>query len=223
MYKGAAPEGGDVTELVRPGSMKQEWQQNLLPLMRRTLVGLTVFFFVASCLQLVYLNESVLKTPKADAHDALALLSVKPQSTSEDILAATRLRSIVVLETAALNSQYHQAGVLLMSRLWTTYLGFVTGMILSLVGAAFVLGQLKEETSELKTQVGSTMNLSFSSASPGLILAVLGASLMIAAIVTHHSIDVTQRAIYLLDSQSRAPESSGAPPPLVIPDDPKTH
>jgi hypothetical protein len=61
-----------------------------------------------------------------------------------------------------------------MSRLWTTYLGFVTGMIFALVGAMFVLGKLESDPSELKTKVGTALDTSFKSASPGLVLAVLG-------------------------------------------------
>jgi hypothetical protein len=199
-------------------SLSATWQKDLLPLMRRTLTGLTLFFFCATCLQLVYLNQSILSAPKVDVHEAVSLLSVGPQSTNQEILAAARLKAVLSLEATALNSQYHQAGVLLMSRLWTTYLGFVTGMILALVGAAFILGKLEEKTSELKTQVANVADVSFKSASPGLILAVLGVILMITSIVTHYTIDVTHRAIYLSESQALPPEVIGTPPALVIPE-----
>ena len=190
----------------------------MLPLMRRTVIGLTVFFFLASCLQLLYLNQRLFDAPKANVRDALSPLSLGAQSSSEGILAATRLKAIVTLEASALDLQYHQAGVLLMSRLWTTYLGFVTGMIFALVGAMFVLGKLESDPSELKTKVGTALDTSFKSASPGLVLAVLGVILMITTIVTHHTIDVTTRAVYLRDSQDGPSQIVGNPPPLTIPD-----
>jgi hypothetical protein len=156
------------------GTRPPTWQENMLPLMRRTVIGLTVFFFLASCLQLLYLNQRLFDAPNANVRDALSPLSLGVHSSSEEILAATRLKAIVTLEASALDLQYHQAGVLLMSRLWTTYLGFVTGMIFALVGAMFVLGKLESDPSELKTKVGTALDTSFKSASPGLVLAVLG-------------------------------------------------
>jgi hypothetical protein len=48
----------------------------MLPLMRRTVIGLTVFFFLASCLQLLYLNQRLFDAPKANVRDALSLLSL---------------------------------------------------------------------------------------------------------------------------------------------------
>jgi len=70
------------------------------------------------------------------------------------------------------------------------------------------------------------VDLSFKSTSPGLTLAVLGVALMITTIVTHHSIDVKLRAVYLRESQSVPPESVGnpppfSPPPFSVPDEKK--
>jgi hypothetical protein len=209
------------TKSARPPLNK--WQKSLLPLMRGMLIGLTLFFFLASCLQLIYLHRSILNSPKVDTHEVLSLLLVGPHSTNEEILAATQLKAVVTLEATSLDLQYHQAGVLLMSRLWTTYLGFVTGMILALVGATFVLGKLEGTTSELKTQVPNIADVSFKSASPGLVLAVLGVILMITSILAHHRIDVTHAAIYLRESRPGASETVGKPPPLlVIPEDKKS-
>jgi len=207
-------------------SVSTAWQKNLLPHMRRTLTGLTLFFVLASCLQLIYLNRNILNAPKVDTHEALSLLSVGPQSSSQEILAATRLKAVLTLEASALDHQYHQAGVFLMSRIWTTYLGFVTGMILALVGATFILGKLESGISELQTHAPNVVDLSFKSTSPGLTLAVLGVALMITTIVTHHSIDVKLRAVYLRESQSVPPESVGnpppfSPPPFSVPDEKK--
>lgn len=83
-----------------------------------------------------------------------------------------------------------------MSRVWARYLGFVTGMILALVGAVFVLGKLREEATEVQTGTSGAM-LSLRSASPGLIMAILGVALMATTIVTHHSMEWADSSVYL--------------------------
>ena len=177
-----------------------------------------LFFFLATCVQLYLLNQSIQNEPKVDTQAALSLLSLGPNPTSQEILAATRLKGAVTLEAANIDNQFHQGGVLLMSRVWTTYLGFITGMIIALVGAAFVLGKLHDEVaSELKGE-GHGLSASLTSASPGLVLAVLGVALMITSIVIHHSIEVTIRALYLLPESGASSSQSFAPSPLSIPD-----
>jgi len=185
------------------------WQKNLLPLMTRMLIALTTFFFVASCVQLIYLHRTIQNGPKVDTRDALSQLVVGAQATPEQILSTTRLRAIVTLEADSVEHQYHQASVALMSRLWITYLGFVTGMILALVGAAFILGKLDAPPSELAAKVGNSADVSFKSASPGLVLAVLGVILMITTVLTNHKIEINHTPIYLRDIQPAA--SSSAP------------
>jgi hypothetical protein len=103
-----------------------------------------------------------------------------------------------------------------MSRVWTSYLGFVTGMVLALVGAAFILGKLQEPVSELSTALQGT-SISLKSASPGLLLAALGTILMLATIITHHRIDVVDKAVYLRDSAAITPASIADQPPLERP------
>ena len=195
-----------------------QWQKDLLPLMTRMLIALTAFFFVASCVQLIYLHRTIQNGPKLDTRDALSQLVVGAQPTPDQILNTTRLRAIVTLEAGSVEHQYHQAAVALMSRLWITYLGFVTGMILALIGAVFILGKLdappselaaKVGNSELAAKIGNSADISFKSASPGLVLAVLGVILMITTILTNHKIEISHTPIYLRDIQPAT--SSGAP------------
>jgi len=166
-----------------------KWQENLLPFMIRTIVFLGVFFFVASLLQLVYLQVVISGTPRFDVKQVNAYFTA---ATSP------RLKALVLLEGTALDDQYHQANVLLMARVWTTYVGFVTGMVLAVVGAVFILGKLAEPASELNAGVSGN-NLSFKSTSPGLTLCVLGTALMVATIIVHHNIDTNHRALYIHD------------------------
>jgi|SRR5215203_1911244 len=178
-------------------SNDQIWQNRLLPLMSRMIIVLSAFFFIASLVQVIYLENTISTTPKFDANEALSYLQDRP-TIGDNRVEETRLKSLVMLEGNMADNLYRQAHVLLMARIWTSYIGFVTGMILALVGATFVLGKLRTTQSELGAK-GNQWEFSFKSASPGLVLAVLGTTLMLATILTHHDIKTNHQAIYLHD------------------------
>lgn len=176
---------------------EEKWQKKLLPLMSRMIIVLSAFFFIASLAQVIYLENTISTTPKFDAKEALSYLQNRP-TIDHNPVEETRLKSLVMLEGNMADNLYRQAHVLLMARIWTSYIGFVTGMILALVGATFVLGKLRTSESELGAK-GNQWEFSFKSASPGLVLAVLGTTLMLATILTHHEIETNHQAIYLHD------------------------
>ena len=195
------------------------WQQRLLPLMARMLIGLTVFFFLASFGQLFYLHSRIENAPTMD-YKILVRTVLPEESVSEfDRRAIQQLNVAAALEKNVIERRYHQANVLLMSRVWTNYLGFVTGMTLALVGAAFILGQLRTPESELKSSV-PTAPMTLRTASPGLVLCVLGVVLMITTIVTNHAIETRDTPAYFnpLNKSDRPdlpfgsiPDSSASP------------
>jgi hypothetical protein len=177
-------------------SHRQNWQARLRPFMVWMLAGLTVFFFLSSLVQLVYLHQRILEGPQLPSTVLLRESTCPPAWTSEACLAQRRFDTQAVLEADLIARRYHQANVVLMSSVWSRYLGFVTGMTLALVGAAFILGQIDTDTSELGGR-GGGWELSLKSASPGLVLSVLGVVLMIASIVTLHEIHTRDVAVYL--------------------------
>lgn len=178
----------------------QEWQHRLLPVMIRMLAGLTIFFFLASFGQLFYLHSRIEKAPTIVLADLIGPLGDTRQPAASD-LGTQQLRTNVLLEANVIARRYHQANVLLMSRVWANYLGFVTGMTLALVGAAFILGQLQTAASELDTGAGPAQ-ITLRTASPGLALSVLGVVLMITTIVTHHDIQTQDVPVYLEGSRA---------------------
>ena len=182
------------------------WQVRLLPLMSRMIVGLTIFFFAASLAQLIYLDRTIEQVPSTD----FARLGIGAPAAAQK-LASPEFRILASLDAALLERRYHQANVFLMGRLWTSYLGFVTGMILALVGAVFILGKLREDTSELNT-TGVAGTMSLRSSSPGIILAALGVVLMITTIVTNHPIQTADSPIYVGTLAGR-PSLGGATSP----------
>jgi len=171
------------------------WQKRLLPLMTGMLVVLTLFFFVASLTQLYYLHRRIEQAPQCDLEATLSMLEkLGPNMAVKDQFEAVRWRTLSTLEEYAMKRRYHQANVLLMSRIWTRYLGFVTGMILALVGAAFILGKLREP--ETKLDAEGVWKFSITTASPGLVLALLGTILMVSTIVTHQEITTEDIPLY---------------------------
>lgn len=91
---------------------ERQWQLRLLPLMSRMIVGLTVFFFVASLAQFVYLDRTIEHVPVTD----LARLGILPPSPAQPV-ASPEFRILASLDAALLERRYHQANVFLMGRL----------------------------------------------------------------------------------------------------------
>jgi len=146
--------------------------------------------------RLYYVHKKIENCPKLNLEPAMSLLdSAGFDLTEMDKLDLARWETLSTLEGYTLERRYHQANVLLMSRIWKKYLGFVTGMILALVGAAFILGKLREPTSTLDAETG-IWKFSLTTASPGLLLALLGTILMITTIVTHKKIEVQDKSTY---------------------------
>jgi hypothetical protein len=192
------------------------WQQRLLPMMSAMLVGLTLFFFVITLVQLLYLQSEIRRESPVTLSDAVLKAALPEQGSPGDRLAAVRLRAAAELEVQVVARRYRQATVLLMSRVWTHYLGFVTGMILALVGSAFILGKLQGPASDL-AMTSTAANWSIKSSSPGIILAALGTALILATVLTNHRIDVTDSPLYLRDVPVTEPPASAPPPRLDNP------
>jgi hypothetical protein len=168
--------------------------------MARMLVGLTVFFFLASLGQLFYLHARIEHVSSLNV-DRLIKGATSAGGGGDEAVASPQLAAAVALEANLIERRYHQANVLLMSRVWTAYLGFVTGMTLALVGAAFILGQLRDVDTALSGGVAATP-VALRTASPGVVLCVLGTALMITTIVTHHDIETHDVPTYFNPSHA---------------------
>jgi hypothetical protein len=159
------------------------------------LVGLAVFFLVASLTQLIYIQHRIELAPPLDLRPALDMLKDTGVNSSErDRLDFARWQSLSILDGYALQRRYHQANVLLMSRIWTRYLGFITGMTLALVGAAYILGKLREPYIRMDAEGGA--KFSIITTSPGLVLTVLGTLLMLTTLTIQYEIKVDDAPTY---------------------------
>ena len=185
--------------------LSRRWQTKLLPFMIIMLSFLTVFFFAASVIQLFYLHHRIEIYPELNMDKAL---NITGNLKDTDIMNYTEWKTLSVLEGYALQRRYHQANVLLISRIWTRYLGFVTGMILAMVGATFILGKLRETESRIESE-SAAGKFSITSASPGLILAFLGTVLMITTVIVHQDIEVKDSAVYVNTGESLSFKQAG--------------
>lgn len=187
----------NLSQLKLRRSSRAAWQQRLLPLMSAVLVGLTLFFLAATYIQLADLTTRIFDVPVLDLRPALSM-------KLDDAGFQAHWTALVILEGNSLERRYHQANVLLMTRVWLRYLGFLTGMILSLVGSVFVLGKVREAATEGSAE-GGGWKLAVNSASPGLVLAVLGTVLMVLALVTNPIVKVSDGRAYLGNENTPLP------------------
>lgn len=174
---------------------------------------LVVAFFAASYGQLSFLHQRILGEGNQDLMDAIMASlpeSDVPESerlaAREQTLQANHQQALIGLEILALERRHHQANVLLMSRVWVQYMGFIIGMLLALIGSAFVLGKLREPPFEADVAFGFTKFL-LSGASPGMFLVSLGTILMIITIVINHTITVVDRPLFVFDQGVGIPSS----------------
>jgi hypothetical protein len=182
------------------------WRWQSRPMMVGILTSLTLFFFSATFYQLLELNRRIEMGPRVDPSALLAQSACPGQAFERGCLAMTRMNRAVVLESALIARRHHQADVSLMASIWSRYLGFITGMILALVGAAFTLGQLRDRGTSIEASTASG-RAALTSASPGIILAVLGVVLMIATIVTVHQLSTRDAAVYFVGDSPGASDS----------------
>lgn len=188
------------------------WQRRLLPLMGGLLVGLVAFFFLATLYLMLDLKAHVIDPPTLTEGELTELL--------ESGNAAPVEKALVLLEANALERRYHQANISLMARLWTRYLGFLTGMILTFVGAGFILGKMREQRADLAAE-GAFGKLSLSTHSPGLLMVGMGTILMLTTILNHPRIDVADAPVYLATAHSRLVPTGDFPKPEPLHEDPR--
>ena len=189
------------------------WQERLLPLMINLLVALTIFFFVATFFQISYLHWSILQYPEIDLGKSDANLLTTNTDTSNDQFSSRKLEYLARLEAYVVERRYHAASVGLMSSTWIRYLGFITGMILALIGASFVLGKLQGTDTEIAGK-SSGIDISLKTASPGIILAVLGSLLMFATIIDEDTRNIVDAPIYITSATGF--ESLEFPTPIPV-------
>ena len=176
-------------------SLDAAWQRRLLPLMVRMVVGLALFFFVVTLGQLAYLHWELSKPMHSEIPAAVHQLVTQETPFSGDRKAA-ELGIAAMLEDEALARRYQMGSIILMAHIWIRYLGFVTGMVMAMIGSVFILGKLSDPGESKLGAESQALKVSLTSASPGLVLATLGVALIIVTVLAQQETRITDRALY---------------------------
>lgn len=175
-----------------------DWQKKLLPWLIVMPTLLILLFLYLATRQMQQFNTVI----DAKSESAVEKLLVSPSDSALD----TKLRgnmdyvrwvTLARMEEKSFDKRYNQGGLLLASRIFTKYLGFLTGMILAIVGAVFIIGKLQESSSDIEGAVGEQMKLKIVSSSPGIIFGVLGTVLMLSTILQHAEIQLKDQPLFL--------------------------
>lgn len=174
------------------------WQKRLLPFMIIVPTVLAAVFIWIATVQMMKFNQ-LLDTRPDPSFIGKMIPNPTDPATNENLKNNPdyyRWLTLTHLEQESLYRRYNQGGLLLMSRIFTKYLGFFTGMILAIVGAVFIIGKLSEDTTKMSGKTGQ-LSFNLASSSPGIIFAFLGTLLMITTILQHNEITIQDSPLYL--------------------------
>lgn len=192
----------EAEELHENSGFQKEWQRKLLPLMSTYFVVSSLFFFAASSWQLSSMNKYMADNGTFESTLDLEIFDINNLNEAERL----NIVLLTTLEAEAMTRRYTQANVALMARVWITYLGFFTGMMLALVGSVFILGKLNTQPTRASGSY-EKFKIELVSASPGLILAILGTLLITTSILVKQDIKITDGSIYTGNLLSSKPSS----------------
>ena len=173
------------------------WQLKLLPMMALILTLASVAFLAVSLVQTNRVRAQIESAPALVLPQELdGLTCIGPGLTALQQQACVRWKVLVRLETYTIARRYHQANAALIVRAWIKYLGFLTGMLLAIVGAVFILGRLTEASAKVGAE-GLFGKFTMDTVSPGLVLALLGTVLMITTVLINPPTGVTDAPVYV--------------------------
>ena len=190
------------------------WQNRLLPFMTGFMAALAVLFFALSVYDMAQMRAALAGDHSVDIRE-----QIRRQLTPSSAVIITpdqaMQQSLMLLEADALDKRYHQAGALLLSRVLTRHLAFMTGMVLSFLGASFILAKMSDMPTDLSGGAAE-WKMQISTASPGIVLCVLGTVLMMTSLVISTPIDVRDGPVYVGGRPAVAP--AGAPWGPIVPE-----
>jgi hypothetical protein len=169
------------------------WQKRLLPFMQVMLVALTLLAGISNAVEVWLVQRHIQQSHEIDLN---VVWDSVGKSDVRDPFAVARWKTLALLENDAMERRYHQGTAIIMSRVYIIFLGFVTGMVMALVGATFILGKLESSESKLSAESAGWKG-ALQSSSPGLMLCVLGTILIVSAIFGRAEVNVYDTNVYL--------------------------
>jgi hypothetical protein len=204
-----------MAETVDPAERRDiaRWQKRLLPFVLIAISAMGAFFFISSIIQLNSLSERISFQKSPGIERTFTAFEAKGDLTNQaDRLDYLRWKTMVMLEQDVVQRRYAQVNATTMLSAWTRHLGFLTGMILTLVGAVFILSKLSESPTTLSGEGGGA-KAALETSSPGIILVVLGTVLMVMTLVKDFEFTTTDAPVYI--GRSEPAEAARPPPPAL--------
>jgi len=185
----------DKTQLNKGDSKAtMKWQNKLAPWLIAMPTLLVIIFIVLATRQMIQFNK-LLDVRRGET--MVEAINAQTEKSVKDNLEYVKWITLAMMEEESYNKRYNQAGFLIMSRIFTKYLGFFTGMVLAIVGAVFIIGKIKEDTTQIEGSMADQTKLKLVSSSPGIIFGVLGTILMLSTILQHTEVQVRDAPLYL--------------------------
>ncbi len=172
------------------------WQLKVLPFMTRAIATMGFLFFVSSLVQIHLMGVELKTQPETKPWLATSL-----GGFSVDIQAELmRWNSLVVLEHETLQARTQSVNAVILRQASLMHLGFLTGMVLCLIGAVFVLGRLQTPVTSLSGEAHNA-KAALRTSSPGIVLAALGSALIVATLFHHYQFNLPEKVVYLPAAQ----------------------
>lgn len=184
------------------------WQWRLLPFMVGSLIVMGAFFLVVTLWLFVDLERRLDYT----APDLVTLIQTLPRTDNE---AADReyaeWYARIILEKTALDQRFSMQKMVVKARLWTRFMGFLTGMILCFSGCVFVLGKLRESVAA--SAEGGGLKGALTTSSPGVFLAFAGTVLIGMSLSMQVVVESSDSPVYLPRQAQLIPANTESTPP----------
>jgi hypothetical protein len=189
-------------------NLHMNWHQKIFPVVTIIIFVLATVFIAVSFLQFSNISSYLQSAPSSNPQLIIdKALNVSPEQLKESFETGAYIpqwAGLFMLESVALEKRHHQANALLASRLWIRYLSVVSGMILVTVGSIFILAKLQDSSTEIQGETES-IKLKVASASPGLILAMLGTALILTALLNNPTIELKDGKVYMGNESEALP------------------
>lgn len=190
-------------------SQLYKWQNKLLPWLIILPTILILLFLYLATQQVNHFNEAINQKSQSITEG----MHMNDTGTIEKMnsnMEYLKWVTLAKMEEESVNKRYHQGGLLLLSRIFIKYLGFLTGMIIAIVGAVFIIAKLSEAPTNAEGTIGEKVRISIASSSPGVIFGILGTVLMVSTILQHNEIEIKDSPLYLNPYNVMSIKSSGA-------------
>jgi hypothetical protein len=112
-------------------------------------------------------------------------------------------RVLAELEKHVIGQRHAQVRAMLATRTWLRFMSLIFGAIMVVIGASFAIARVSGQLSTAEAGTGD-WKIAFSTSSPGLMLAFLGAILIVVPNVSKQRIEFSDQAVYISAVQTVA-------------------